>query len=212
MTTVEGELPQLAQNNVLPALEIPAASSDEVLAESEAEITPPTSDSTAAAQCLRERLASHGLELTDEVQLAEVPGHVLSALLEAIPAQPGSRSSAADYRAELAERIARATRLPRGARERLSGMLENVRFDDSGRDEPALRVSDAIALLEETLPAHVLLAPQDVEPSTHPRGDSYFTGDARQLSDDDARRIAAAQLARTGFTREPSRTAERRQR
>ena len=60
---------------------------------------------------------------------------------------------------------------------------------------------DAVALLEETLPAHVLLSIDDVEAATHPRGSSFFTGDPRHMSDDDARRIAAEQLARTGYAR-----------
>ena len=156
-----------------------------------------TNAAATAAEALRGRLALHGFELADEVQLAEVPGNVLEALLQALPAAP--RPVETELRAELAERLARSHRLPRGVRERLAGMVATIRFDDSGRDEPALRVSDAIALLEETLPAHVLLSADDVDAATHPRGDSFFTGDPRQLSDDDARRIAAAQLARTGF-------------
>jgi hypothetical protein len=60
-------------------------------------------------------------------------------------------------------------------------------------------VSDAIALLEEALPAHVLLSPDEADTAAHPRGESFFTGNPRDLSDEDARRIAAAQLARTGF-------------
>lgn len=151
----------------------------------------------SAAEALRGRLALHGFELADEVQLAEVPGNVLEALLQALPEAP--RPVETELRAELAERLARSHRLPRGVRERLAGMVATIRFDDSGRDEPALRVSDAIALLEETLPAHVLLSADDVDAAAHPRGDSFFTGDPRELSDEDARRIAAAQLARTGF-------------
>jgi hypothetical protein len=160
----------------------------------------PTTISNAAAQ-VRERLALHGFELADEVQLAEVPGHVLDALLSAMPPTPGPRPTAEELRGELAERLARSHRLPRGVRERLAGMLETIRFDDTGRDEPALRVSDAVALLEESLPAHVLLADDDLEAAVHPRGDSFFTGDPRSLSDDDARRIAADQLARSGLRR-----------
>lgn len=156
-----------------------------------------TNATATAAAALRGRLALHGFELADEVQLAEVPGNVLEALLQALPEAP--RPVETELRAELAERLARSHRLPRGVRERLAGMVATIRFDDSGRDEPALRVSDAIALLEETLPAHVLLSADDVDGATHPRGDSFFTGDPRELSDEDARRIAAAQLARTGF-------------
>jgi hypothetical protein len=156
-------------------------------------------DQTAAAHQLRERLALHGFELADAVQLAEVPGHVLEALLGAMPPQSGPRPTDTERRSDLADRIARSHRLPRGVRERLSGMVETIRFDDSGREEPALRVSDAVALLEESLPAHVLLSADDVEAATHPRGNSFFTGDPRRLTDDDARRIAAEQLARTGY-------------
>jgi hypothetical protein len=150
---------------------------------------------SAAALALRERLVAHGLELADEAQLSEVPGNVLDLLLAALPAQPGPRLSEAELKAELAERVAQAHRLPRGVRERLAGMLESVRFDDSGRDEPALRVSDAVALLEESLPQSVLLAASDVHAAPHPRGDAFFTGDPSSLSDDDARRIAADRLS-----------------
>ncbi len=162
---------------------------------------PEANDQNAAALALRERLALHGFELAADVQLADVPGHVLEALLSAVPVQAGPRLSEGELRQELAERVGRSHRLPRGVRERLAGMLETIRFDDSGRDEPALRVSDAVALLEESLPAHLLLSADEVEAATHPRGDSFFTGDPRSLSDDDARRIAANQLARMGYQR-----------
>jgi hypothetical protein len=155
----------------------------------------------AAAQALRERFASHGIELADEVQLAEVPGHVLDALLEAMPTPPGPRPTEDERRQELSHRIASSQRLPRGVRERLARAIGAVRFDDMGRDEPVLRVSDAVALLEESLPPHLLLAPDDVDAATHPRGEAFFTGDVRAMSDDDARRIAAEQLARTGYRR-----------
>lgn len=160
-----------------------------------------TDDQTAAAQLLRQRFALHGFELADEVQLAEVPGHVLEALATAVAARTGSRPSESELRQDLSERLARSHRLPRGVRERLAGMIEEIRFDDSGRDEPALRLSDAVTLLEESLPASVLLAGEQVEMAAHPRGDSFFTGDPRSMSDDDARRIAANQLARTGYGR-----------
>lgn len=155
----------------------------------------------AAAQIVRERFAEHGFELTEEVQWAELPGAVLEALRDALPAQAAPRISEEEHRQQLAERIARSQRLPRGTRQRLANMLQAVRFDDTGRDEPALRVSDAIALLEETLPAHLLLTPDELPTAGHPRGEGFFSGDARSLSDDDARRIAAEQLARTGYKR-----------
>jgi hypothetical protein len=154
---------------------------------------------SAAALALRERLTAHGLELADEAQLSEVPGNVLALLLEAVPAQPGPRQSEAELRAELADRVATAHRLPRGVRERLATMLESVRFDPSGREEPALRVSDAVALLEEALPDSVLLAAGAMSTASHPRGEAFFSGDAGSLSDADARRLAAEQLARTGY-------------
>jgi hypothetical protein len=157
--------------------------------------------SNAAALALRERLALHGFTLEESVPLADVSHQVLAALLEALPAQAGPRPTEEELRGELAERIAQAHRLPRGVRERLASMLTTIRFDDSGRDEPTLRVSDAIALLEETLPAHLLLSADDAQATAHPRGDSFFSGDPRSLSDEDARRIAAEQLARTGYRR-----------
>ena len=165
------------------------------------ENTENSADQADAAQALRAGLASHGIELTDAVQWSEVPGHLLTALLEALPPPPEPRPTADDQRRQLAERIARSQRLPRGVRERLASTLETVRFDKAGRDEPALRLSDAVALLEEALPAQLMLSPGDVYSAAHPRGDSFFTGDARSLTDDDARRIAAEQLARSGYKR-----------
>jgi hypothetical protein len=151
-------IPEIPAENVLPAAE---------------PVEPPPvaalGSVSAAAQALRERLVSHGIELPDEVQWAEVPGPLLDALLEALPAQPGPRPTEEELRHDLADRIARSQRLPRGVRERLADSLASVRFDDTGREEPALRVSDAVALLEETLPAHVLLAPDEVDAATHPR-------------------------------------------
>lgn len=182
-TTDDAQVSELAEPIIVPAEE------------------PQETVHNAAALALRERLAQCGFDLDENVSFDTVPSQVLEALLSAVPAQPGPRLSDEELRHELAERVGRAHRLPRGVRERLAGMLETVRFDDGGRDEPALRVSDAVALLEESLPAQLLLSADDLETAAHPRGDSFFTGDPRSLSDDDARRIAANQLARTGYQR-----------
>lgn len=193
---------QLSADSVSPSATPPEAPAAEPAASDTSPPDASASDSCAeeAARAVRERLAAHGLELADEVQLAEVPGHVLAALLEAIPAPPPPPSEA-ERREQLVQRIANAHRLPRGMRDRLAGMVEQVRFSDSGAEEPALRVSDAVALLEESLPPQVLLGAEGLEGASHPRGDSFFTGDPHDLTDDQARQIAAAQLARTGFAR-----------
>mgnify|MGYP006200376021 CR=1 FL=1 len=51
-------------------------------------------------------------ELADEVQLAEVPGDVLSALLQALPETPPAQATEAERRSELAERISLRSGLP----------------------------------------------------------------------------------------------------
>ncbi|HTN75267.1 MAG TPA: hypothetical protein VL096_08475, partial [Pirellulaceae bacterium] len=91
MTTEATELPPE------PPVENPA------IGEESADIFPENNDtSRAAADELRQRFALHGFELADELQLAEVPGNVLAALMQALAAQPGPRTSETERREQLA--------------------------------------------------------------------------------------------------------------
>ena len=104
-----------------------------------------------------------------------------------------------EFRRRLADRIRGSARLPKGLRDRLAKAVDTVQLSADGDEEPTLRVSDAVAMIEEALPPHLSLDAEQLEPSDHPAGEGFFTGDARQLSDEEAARIARDQLASTGF-------------
>jgi hypothetical protein len=105
------------------------------------------------------------------------------------------------YRGQLASRIRRSRRLPKGLRDQLAQVVETVQLSRDGDEEPVLRVSHALAMLEQTLPATVALADENLERPGHPLGETFFTGDAARLSDEEAERIAGEQLASAGFAR-----------
>lgn len=103
------------------------------------------------------------------------------------------------FRRDLAGRIERSSRLPRGLRTRLARFVGAVQLSSDGEEEPSLRVSDAVAMLEEALPEQLTLDADNVDAADHPGGESFFSGDPSQMSDDEADRIAREQLASTGF-------------
>lgn len=102
-------------------------------------------------------------------------------------------------RNELARRIRASRKLPKGLRERLCDYVETMQFSEDGEAVPALPVAEAVEMIEAALPEHLQLAAEQLEQPAHPRGEEFFTGAASQLSDDEAERLAAEQLAATGF-------------
>jgi len=111
------------------------------------------------------------------------------------PAEEGDAAAKLD---EARRRIEAADDLPRGLRERL---LEQIEEAEAAGGDPTLSVADVIDLLEETVPPSLRFSPEELSAAEHPLGDAFFTGDAAQMSDAEAQRIAAEQLAHTGFAR-----------
>jgi uncharacterized protein (UPF0147 family) len=105
----------------------------------------------------------------------------------------------AEYRQQLTRRILTSQKLPRGLRERLVSAVEAVQLSDDGSEEPTLRVSDAVAMIEESLPPQLALAADELQRPGHPHGEAFFTGDALNLSDEEAARIARDQLTSVGL-------------
>jgi hypothetical protein len=103
------------------------------------------------------------------------------------------------HRRQLTERIERSRRLPRGLREQFTRLVDQVALDAAGEEQPSLRLSDALAIVEESIPEQLLLDPERTQAARHVHGESFFTGDARQLSDEEAASIASSQLAGAGF-------------
>jgi hypothetical protein len=114
----------------------------------------------------------------------------------------------AEYRQRLTRRILASQKLPRGLRERLASAVEAVQLSDDGSEEPTLRVSDAVAMIEESLPPQMALAADELQRPSHPHGEVFFTGDARNLSDEEAARIAREQLTSVGLLPRRGRAAD----
>ena len=114
----------------------------------------------------------------------------------------------AQYRQRLTRRILASQKLPRGLRERLVSAVEAVQLSDDGSEEPTLRVSDAVAMIEESLPPQLALAADELQRPGHPHGEAFFTGDAVNLSDEDAARIARDQLTSVGLLPRRARAAD----
>lgn len=104
------------------------------------------------------------------------------------------------YREALLDRIQQSRHIPRGLRDRLSSVVGAVQLSRDGEEEPTLRLSDAVTLIEEALPEQATLDPAQLSRANHPRGETFFTGEAGTLSDEEADEIARDQLAATGFT------------
>jgi len=114
------------------------------------------------------------------------------------PPEEQTRLHAGEHKG-LFERIERSRKLPKGLRDRLNAFAEKAQWSEDGREQPTLRVSDALAMLEEAIPDRFVLAADHLRQGEHPSGEAFFTGDARQMTDDEAQRIASEQLANTGF-------------
>ena len=88
-------------------------------------------------------------------------------------------------------------RLPPALRDRLAAVVEEAARIE-GEAEPSLTVTQVASVLAEAVPSLLALeGPPSVAP--HTAGEGFFR--AGELSDRDAARLAAEQLARTGFGR-----------
>jgi len=104
-----------------------------------------------------------------------------------------------EHRRRLCARIVASRRLPKGLKDRLVGAVEAVQLSDDGAEEPSLSVTDAVAIIEDSIPSQLALVSEGYEQKEHPQGEGFFTGAGGQLSDAEADRIAAEQLANTGY-------------
>lgn len=118
---------------------------------------------------------------------------------ETEPAKRLPASEAHHTRTELAQRIRASRRLPKGFRERMADLVETRQFSDDEDGVPRVPVAEAVEMIEAAIPENLQLAEGPLEMPAHPRGESFFTGGAARLSDADAQRIAAEQLAATGY-------------
>ena len=121
------------------------------------------------------------------------------------PAQPetdlAESASPTLDRVTLADRIRRSRKLPRRLRERLCEFVETLQFSADAQGEPVVPVAEAVSMIEAAVPEHLQLDEDDeeLEESPHPRGEDFFRGHSSGISDDEADRIAAEQLAASGF-------------
>lgn len=102
-------------------------------------------------------------------------------------------------RAQLAQRIRSSRKLPKGLRDRLCAVVETLQLSDEADAVPRVPVAEAVEMIEAAMPENVLLAESALESPAHPHGENFFTGGGQRLTDADAQRIAAEQLAATGF-------------
>lgn len=100
---------------------------------------------------------------------------------------------------QLCERIRRSRKLPRGLRDRLCDAVQALQLSEESDAEPSLTIRDAIDLIEQALPEHLQLDDGQLQQPSHPAGETFFSGEAGDLSDEEADRIAAEQLASAGF-------------
>ena len=100
---------------------------------------------------------------------------------------------------QLAQRIRNSRKLPKGLRDRLAEVVETIQLSSDSDSIPSVPVAEAVEMIEAAIPENVQFGEGPLESPTHPRGESFFTGGASQLSPADAQRIAQEQLAATGF-------------
>ncbi len=114
----------------------------------------------------------------------------LAAVLD--PAAPDSSEPASHI--DWVRRIRDEERLPAALRDCLAAAVEAS--PTVGGAEPSLTITQVAGVLADAVPSLLALAgPPEV--AVHPGGEGFFR--SGELSDRDASRIAAEQLARTGF-------------
>ncbi len=107
-------------------------------------------------------------------------------------------SHAAD-RTVLLRRIQSSRKLPKGLRDRLCEFVQTLQLSEDAQHVPAVPVAEAVTMIEAAIPEHLQFDGDSLESPAHPRGEGFFTGAGDAISDEDAERIAAEQLAATGF-------------
>lgn len=159
-----------------PALEVPADETATVVAPA-SEIAPQGADGSETAQSLAPTQES----------TSQPP-----------PAAPEPPAVSASHGA--AERVRQSKLLPPALKERLALLVEA----SSGTSQNAQRaapIEEALRAVEEALPDFLLGGRSRANKPEHPGGDSFFSGDPRELSDAEAEQIAREQLLRSGLLR-----------
>lgn len=82
--------------------------------------------------------------------------------------------------------------------QRLSHALQTSPVVASG-DQLLLPAETLLAIVEDWAPEALRIDPRNLHRPEHPGGDGFFTGDPRQVSDEQAERIARQQLERSGY-------------
>ena len=141
------------------------------------------------------------------VENAGEPSPVSSAATaEPAPSQTSEiDSQAAAERQRLRERIGKSSSLSRGLRDRLTALLVGEVPAATTDSQPLIKAADVLALLEEAIPPQLRLDATSLAQPEHPAGEAFFTGDANQMTDDQADRIAREQLSRSAFGKKESR-------
>ena len=89
--------------------------------------------------------------------------------------------------------------MPKGLRDRLCEFVETLQLSEDVVGPPAIPVAAAVELIEAAVPQHLQLDGEQLSAPLHPHGESFFSTAGDALSDEEAQRIAAEQLATTGF-------------
>ncbi|MFN0018839.1 MAG: hypothetical protein ACKVP0_11315 [Pirellulaceae bacterium] len=105
-------------------------------------------------------------------------------------------------RQRLRERIGKSSSLSRGMRDRLTALLDGEIPAMASDPQPLIRANDVLALLEEAIPPQLQLDANSLAQPEHPAGEAFFTGDANQMTDDQAERIASEQISRSAWGRQ----------
>jgi len=101
-------------------------------------------------------------------------------------------------RQALLQRVQDSVAMPRGLQSRLASALQESPLVD--HDGSLLAPVDLLLnVIEGWSPSVMRLDPQSLRRGDHPLGDSFFTGDPSEVSDEQAERIARQQLQRSGY-------------
>ena len=115
--------------------------------------------------------------------------------------QPSVAARAPDLNASrAAERVRQSKLLPPALKERLALLVE-ASGGTSQDAQATVPIEEALRAVEEALPDFLLAGRARAEKPAHPGGDSFFSGDPRDLSDAEAEQIAREQLVRSGLLR-----------
>lgn len=135
-----------------------------------------------------------------EPDAAEPESAEVADTTEKVEPAPSTESDAslASLRDQMSQRIASSRSLPRGMRERLAEALRQAPLVADG-NELLAPVEMLVGVIENWAPDAFRFDPSQLRPLDHPAGETFFTGDPHDLSDEQAAAIARRQLQLTGY-------------